>query len=105
MSKINNAIHEIHCMDTLSARDQWVNQIHPLVKFVLTIGYIVVLVSFQKYDVAGTAAMIVYPLSVFMLADLSVADSLKRLRIVLPLVCLLGIFNPFFDKNYIVFKN
>ena len=102
MSKINNAIHEIHCMDTLSARDQWVNQIHPLVKLVLTIGYIVVLVSFPKYDVAGTAGMIVYPLSVFMLADLSVTDSLKRLRIVLPLVCLLGIFNPFFDKNYIL---
>ena len=39
MSKINNAIHEIHQIDTLSLRNQWVNQIHPLVKLVLTIIY------------------------------------------------------------------
>lgn len=100
MSKINSAIHEIHYMDTLASRDQWVNRIHPLVKLVLTVGYIAVLVSFHKYDIAGTAGMAVYPIAVFLLADLSFADSLKRLKIVLPLVCFIGIFNPFFDKNY-----
>ena len=102
MSRINNAIHEIHRMDTLSARNQWVNEIHPLVKLVLTVSYIALLVSFPKYDVAGTAGMIVYPLAVFMLADLSFAESLKRLKIVLPLVCFIGVFNPFFDRNYIL---
>lgn len=34
MSKIGNAIYEIHHMETIASRDQWVNQIHPLVKFV-----------------------------------------------------------------------
>lgn len=102
MSRINSAIHEIHYMDTLSARDQWVNGIHPLVKLVLTIGYIALLVSFQKYDVAGVLGMAVYPLAVFILAEVSFTDSLRRLRIVLPLVCFIGILNPFFDKNYIL---
>ena len=102
MSKINNAIHEIHQIDTLSLRNQWVNQIHPLVKLVLTIIYIVLLVSFHKYDVAGTAGMMVYPIVVFILAELSFTDCLKRLKVVLPLVCFIGILNPFFDKNYII---
>lgn len=101
MSRINSAIHEIHYMDTLSARDQWVNGIHPLVKLVLTTGYIALLVSFPKYDVAGVLGMAVYPLAVFMLAEVSFLDSLKRLRVVLPLVCFIGILNPFFDKNFI----
>lgn len=102
MSKINNAIHEIHYMDTLSSRDQWVNRIHPLVKLVLTIVYISVAVSFHKYDVAGIAGMVIYPTAMFILADLSFKDSLKRLKLVLPLVCFVGLFNPFFDKNYMI---
>lgn len=98
MSKIGNAIHEIHHMDFIAERDQWVNHIHPLIKFVLTIVYISVVVSFNKYDILGLAGMIVYPLALFILADLSFLDSLKRMKIVLPLVCFIGIFNPFFDR-------
>lgn len=90
MSRINSAIHEIHHMDTLALRNQWVNEIHPLVKLVLTLGYIILVVSFQKYDVAGVAGMVVYPLAVFLLADLSFLESLKRLKVVLPLVCFIG---------------
>lgn len=103
MSKIGNAIHEIHHMDTLAARDQWANRIHPLVKFVITISYIAAVVSFPKYDVIGLAGMVVYPVAGFILAELSFWDSVKRLRLVLPLICFLGILNPFFDKNYVLF--
>ena len=102
MRKIGSAIHEIHHMDILASRDQWVNKIHPLVKFVLTVGYIAVVVSFQKYDVTGLVGMAIYPLAVFILADLSFWDSIKRLRLVLPLICLVGILNPLFDKHYIL---
>ena len=102
MSKISNAIHEIHHMDTLASKDQWVNRIHPLVKFIITISYIAAVVSFQKYDVIGLAGMVVYPVSVFILSELSFRDSVKRLRLVLPLICFLGILNPFFDKNYVI---
>ncbi|MGN1144523.1 MAG: cobalt ECF transporter T component CbiQ [Anaerovoracaceae bacterium] len=98
MSKIGNAIYEIHHMDTIASRNQWVNQIHPLVKFVLTVTYIALVVSFSKYDLIGLMGMVVYPIAGFILADLSFADSMKRMRVVLPLVCLIGIVNPFFDR-------
>lgn len=102
MNKIGSAIHEIHYMDTLASRDQWMNRIHPLVKFIVTICYIASVVSFQKYDVVGLAGMVIYPIAGFMLSELSFWDSIKRLRLVLPLICFLGILNPFFDKNYIL---
>jgi cobalt/nickel transport system permease protein len=98
MSKIGNAIHEIHYMDTIANTDQWVNKIHPLVKFVLTIVYIAAVVSFNKYDVIGLLGMSVYLICMFNIAEVSFKDSIKRLRVVLPLVCFIGIFNPFFDK-------
>lgn len=98
MSKISHAIFEIHQLDRLAERNQWVNRLHPLVKFVVTVFYIALVVSFDKYDVLGLAGMVIYPIAGFILADLSVRDSFKRLRIVLPLVCLIGVFNPFFDR-------
>lgn len=99
MSKIDSAIYEIHTMDALAERDQWVNRLHPLVKFIITLFYIVLVVSFDKYDVIGLAGMVVYPIILFTIAELSFRESLKRLRIVLPFVCFVGIFNPFFDKT------
>ena len=99
MSKIDGAIYEIHYMDTVANRDQWVNQIHPLVKLLLTILYIAVTVSFSKYDLAGVLLMGVYPAALFVLGEISFRDSIRRLRVVLPLVCFVGLFNPFFDRT------
>ena len=102
MSKISYAIYEIHYMDALASREQWVNRIHPLVKFIVTIGYIMAVVSFHKYDVIGLVGMMVYPIALFILSELSFPDSIKRLRVVLPLICLVGILNPFLDKNVVL---
>ena len=63
------------------------NRLHPLIKFLLTVYYIVLTVSFSKYDVIGLCGMMVYPLILFLLSELSFSDCLRRLRLVLPLVC------------------
>ena len=102
MSKIENAISELYRIDDLANRDQWVNNIHPLVKFVLTILYIVVTVSFPKYDMIGTAGMVLYLIPMFILSELSWKEAVKRLMPVLPFVCIVGIANPFFDRIPVV---
>jgi cobalt/nickel transport system permease protein len=99
MSRINRAIYEIQTMDEMAKRDQWVNRIHPLVKLCLTVFYIALVVSFSKYDLTGLGGMIVYPLLMFQLTDISFKQALYRLRIILPVVCIVGIFNPFFDRQ------
>lgn len=99
MSKTNSAIYEINYISELSNRDQWINNLHPLVKLVVTIFYIIIVVSFNKYDLSSLISMFIYPIIISMTADLSFFDSLKRLRIILPLVCFVGILNPFFDKK------
>ncbi len=101
MSKINKAIHEIQKIDSMSKEDKWMNNIHPLIKLFLTVYYIVLIVSFHKYDLEGLFGMCIYPIFVFILGDLSFRDALYRLRVVLPLVCIMGIFNPFFDHRVV----
>lgn len=98
MSKIADSVHEINKLDELARRDQWINQLHPLVKLLVTIFYIITVVSFDKYNLSGLISMSIYPIIIFTISDLSFINSLYRMRIVLPLVCFIGIFNPFFDK-------
>lgn len=101
MSKLSGAYYEIHHMDQLANEKRWINQIHPLVKLIVTICYIAIAVSVNKYNLQGMLILGVYPIAVFILGELSFTDSLKRVRIILPLVCIVGIFNPFFDRQVV----
>ena len=103
MSKITKAIYEIEHISQMAEKDQWMNRIHPLVKLFLTVFYIFTVVSFHKYDFLGVLSMAVYPLIIFMIGDISVKEALYRLRIVLPVVCIVGILNPFFDREILLY--
>lgn len=102
MNKIGQAISDIQTLENLSKEDRWVNRIHPLSKLILTVFYITVTVSFPKYELPGLLSMLVYPLAVFVIADLSFRDALRRLRVVLPIVMAVGILNPFFDREILL---
>lgn len=102
MSKIQKAVSEIKSIEELANEDRWVKQVHPLVKLCVTILYIGTVVSFSKYNLSGLLVMAVYPVILFIMNDISVKDALWRMRVVLPLVCVAGIFNPFFDRQAVM---
>ncbi|QHQ59749.1 cobalt ECF transporter T component CbiQ [Anaerocolumna sedimenticola] len=97
MGKLTNALYEIHDLDEMAERNTRINQVHPLIKLLITVFYITCVVSYHKYNLLGLFPMILYPLIVFNLAEISVKSCFKKLRVVLPLICFVGLFNPFFD--------
>lgn len=99
MSRITGAIREIQTIEETSSRDQWVNRIHPLVKFCVTILYLVCVISCGRYDLSRVLGLAVYPFVMFELSELPFGEALYKLRIVLPLVCIVGIFNPLLDRR------
>ena len=58
-------------------------------------------VSFDRYHFFGLLGMIVYPLIVFELAQLSLIHAVYKLRFILPFVCFVGLLNPIFDNMYL----
>ena len=98
MNKIGNALHEIQTIDSIARRHQWVNALHPLIKLSLTLFYMIMVVSFDRYHFFGLLGMIVYPLIVFELAQLSLIHAVYKLRFILPFVCFVGLLNPIFDN-------
>lgn len=99
MNKMGGAVKELYRMDELAARDTWLNRLHPLTKLLATLFYIIITVSFSLYQLSSVLLMAVYPVVLFIIGDISFSYSIRRLWIVLPLVCLVGIFNPFFDRQ------
>lgn len=98
MDNTSRAIEQIHKIEETAEKDQWLNRIHPLVKLCVTIYYMILTVSFPKYNTSGLLSMSLYLIILYMTGEIPFADSLYRLRLVLPLVSITGILNPFFDR-------
>jgi len=98
MDKIDRAVSELREMDDLAAMESPIHALHPLTKLFLTILYIFLTVSFHKYDLSGLIIMVLYPLALFSFSGVAVSTCFCKLRVVLPLVCAVGLFNPIFDR-------
>ena len=99
MSRINNAIEELERLENTARRDIWINRLHPGVKVFLTILFAVLTVSFPSTDVPGLLTMGIYPAFMMITGDISARKALGRLKPVLPVILLIGILNPLFDRE------
>lgn len=72
MNKIDNAIKTVHHIDYQANHNGYLNTIHPLVKLLITIIYIILLTSIDKYNLVTTLAMSIYLILVSMIGDLSI---------------------------------
>jgi len=102
MNKMQKALRELGEMDELAARSSPIHALHPTAKLLTTIAYILVTLSFDKYDLSGLVPMVLWPVLLFQLSGIEVKTCFYKLRIVLPLVMAVGLFNPFFDKTTVL---
>lgn len=99
MNKIGNAVREIDTIDSLARRKTGYNEIHPLPKLIITIIYLICVASYDGEQLTGLLGMALYPFILFLITGLSFKRAIYRMRIVLPLVCLVGVFNPIFNRT------
>ena len=103
MNKMEKALWELSEMDELAAQDSPIHRLSPTAKLLTAIAYILVVVSYHKYDLSGLIVMLLYPVLLFQLSDIPISVCFYKLRIVLPLVMAVGLFNPFFDRAPLVY--
>ena len=103
MDKLSKARSELREIDALAAEDSPIHRIHPLCKLLVTVLYIIVVVSFPKYDFSGLIVMLLYPVLLFQITGIPVRLCFHKLRFVLPLVLAVGIVNPFLDRSPLLF--
>lgn len=99
MGNIDKAIHEMCSMEKEAGTDGGLNTIHPLIKLFVTVWYVSFTISVSSYDLKGLIFMLIYPLAVFIVWDLSVVNCLKRIKVILVAIFLLGMGNLLFAKT------
>ena len=90
-------------MEALSDGSSPVHRLSPLAKLVVTIAFILTVISFHKYDLSSMIVMLLFPAFAFQVSRIPVRTCFYRLRYVLPLVLAVGLFNPFFDREPLLY--
>lgn len=103
MSNIIDSLNSIKHLDDLSRIRSSIHRIHPVVKVVTTFVYLIVVVSFGKYEISNLLPFVFFPVLIFTLGEIPVFPILKKLLFVCPLIIGIGILNPFFDSNTVSF--
>ena len=98
-NKAQQARAEIQAMDTLAAMDSPMHGMSPLSKLLVILLYILVVVSFPKYEFTGLFIMILFPVFWYQFGGIPIHTCFHKLRVVMPLVCAVGLLNPFFDRE------
>ncbi len=88
-------------LDTLSYRDTVIHRLDPRAKLIATVLFIVTVVSFPKYEIAGLLPFFLFPVLLFSLADVPVKFILKKVLLVSSFAVFIGIFNPVIDRRIV----
>ena len=99
MSNIAEAKYNIRLLEDFSEKISLIHAVHPLSKVLVTIFFLIAVVSFGRYEAANLLPLFLYPVILFSWADIPVWPILKRLLLVSPLVIGIGILNPIFDPE------
>ena len=102
MNKMEKALSELGTMDELSSQDSPIHRLHAAAKLLSTVAYIVIVMSFDKYDLSRLVPMVLWPVLLFQISGIPMRTCFHKLRIVLPLVMAVGLFNPFFDRAVLI---
>ena len=103
MNKVERSLWELREMDDLASGDSVIHRIWPLSKLFVTIAYIIIVMSFGKYDLNGLVIFVLYPVILFQMSGVPIRTFFRKLRLVIPLVIFVGVFNPVFDRKIILY--
>ncbi len=103
MGRVQDALREIHQVDGKKQNNTIYAEIHPSASLLLTIWYLVVVVSFGKYDVSGLLGMILYLVIVYNLGEISIGGAWSRLKGIWLLLFFFGIANLVVDRHVLLY--
>lgn len=102
MAKVINSLYNMRLLDDLAGKETSIHRLHPITKLLTTVVYLIVVVSFGRYEISSLLPFVFYPVVVFILAELPVVPILKRILLVEPFIIGIGILNPLFNHHTMV---
>jgi cobalt/nickel transport system permease protein len=102
MFSIHSAILDLKRLDLLANGDSGIHRLDARAKVLVTLVFIVSVVSFDKYDFAPLIPFFIFPAFMIARAGLPLLYIVRKTIIICPFVLAVGIFNPVFDREILV---
>ncbi len=98
MISINKAVIDLKRLDLLADGDSPIHVLDPRAKVIVTFVYIVSVVSFGRYELDSLLPFFIFPIVMVALSNLPPLYLVGKIALVCPIVLLVGLFNPVFDR-------
>jgi cobalt/nickel transport system permease protein len=102
MTSFDSTILDLGRLDNLSYNDTIIHRIDPRAKLLVTVAFVIMVVSFPKYALTSLVPFFFFPILMIYLAELPIGFLFRKLLIVSPFALFIGIFNPFLDREVMV---
>ena len=102
MTKIEASFTDVNYLDILSAQDTPVHRVEPRMMLLTTLAFILAVMSFDKYALAGLVPFVLYPTVLIAAGNLPLAYLARKVLVALPFALLIGAFNPLLDRTVLV---
>ena len=96
---LDNALHEIRRLDDLSAQDTPLHRLDARAKVLVTLFFLVAMLSLGRYEVSRLLPFAAFPLLLAAQGGVPLGLLLRRAALALPFVVFVGIFNPLLDRT------
>jgi len=100
MDDISKAISNIRKIDELGDRSTILNRIDSSIKIIVTIIYIIKVLSMKEFIVSDIICIVLYPIILFKLGKVPVKFIFKKVLFVLPIILGLSVINLIIDFSY-----
>jgi cobalt/nickel transport system permease protein len=87
-----------HFIDRYAMGDSLIHRLDARAKLVAVLGYMIVLISFDRYSVANLTPMAMLPLALLWFGGVPVWFALRRVVILSPFILMLVLMSPLYDR-------
>jgi cobalt/nickel transport system permease protein len=102
MASIVGAVTDFRQLDLMATGNTGVHRLDARAKVLVTLAFILAVVSLGKYELAALFPFFLYPAVIMALGDLPAGFIVRKVAVVLPFAFMVGMFNPFFDQTVLV---
>jgi cobalt/nickel transport system permease protein len=102
MGNIESALLNLGYLETLSYQQTPLHRLDPRVKLLTTLGFIIAVVSFEKYEITGLLPFFIYPVALTAVGNLPPGYLARKILLAAPFAFFIGIFNPLLDRAVLV---
>lgn len=99
MADIKSKLNELYSLEQLAGRNSAVHRLHPAAKIIVTIIYIVCVVSLERHSLGRLAPFIIYPAVIMAAADIPYRMIFTRASAALPFCIFAGISNLIIERQ------